>query len=112
MNPELPVQGQLDAYNKRDLHQFLSFYSKEVEVFRFAETTPYIIGRDQLEKVYAEVFANSPQLHAELVNRIVIGQKVLDQERVTGRVGHDLLEVVAIYDVVDGLIAKIWFLKA
>ena len=53
-----------------------------------------------------------PDLHGHLVHRMVVGNKVIDQEIVTrnlaGRTGR--VEVIAIYDVERGKIAKAWFI--
>ena len=46
---------------------------------------------------------------AQLVqNRIVLGDKVIDHERVWG-VRDSPIEVAAIYQVVGGLIERVWF---
>ena len=51
-----------------------------------------------------------PDLHAELVNRMVFGNKVIDHERVHG-VGPVPQEVAAIYEVTPQGIAKVWFVS-
>jgi len=57
--------------------------------------------------VYTQRFA-SPNLHAEILSRIVMGNKVIDHERVVG-IGEQPLEAVAVYEVVGGLIKSVWF---
>ncbi|HSW82906.1 MAG TPA: hypothetical protein VLH12_05490, partial [Usitatibacter sp.] len=49
-----------------------------------------------------------PNLHAEILSRIVMGNKVIDHERVSG-IGEKPLEAVAVYEVADGLIKTVWF---
>jgi hypothetical protein len=39
-------------------------------------------GHDGIRELYAELFSRSPQLHGEVLNRITIGQYVIDEERV------------------------------
>jgi hypothetical protein len=51
-----------------------------------------------------------PDLRAELVNRMVFGNKVIDQERVHG-VESEAMEVAAIYEVTPHGICKVWFLS-
>jgi hypothetical protein len=46
-----------------------------------------------------------PHLHAELVNRMAFGNKVIDHERVTG-LRETAKEVAAIYEVVNALISE------
>ena len=52
-----------------------------------------------------------PILHAELLKRIVAGPIVIDHERVrtTFPEGQGTLELVAIYEVLNGRIARAWF---
>ena len=51
----------------------------------------------------------TPDLHCELKNRIVIRDKIIDEEYVTanGRIFH----AVAVYEVKDGKIVKVMFVQ-
>jgi hypothetical protein len=59
---------------------------------------------------YGPMFAQNPDLHCRIVNRIRIGQYVIDEERITGR-GPEEVPAVAIYRVVDGRIVHVRFLR-
>lgn len=107
MNPVDIVQEQLEAYNARDLERFAATYSDTIRIFRLPDTEPAIAGKSQLADVYRSRFA-SPGLHATIVNRIVLGNKVIDHERVVG-IRETPVEAVAAYEVVDGLIETVWF---
>jgi hypothetical protein len=111
MSPEAVVQHQLDAYNERSLERFVALYDEGVRVFRPPAPAPTMVGRAALADFYATQRFNLPHLHAQLVNRIVLGNKVIDHERVTG-VGESAFEVAAVYEVVDGLIRTVWFYSA
>lgn len=111
MNPEKVVQDQLEAYNNRNLSDFLSFYTSDIEIYNFMETIPFIIGITQLETIYKDVFENSPSLKATIKNRIVFDNKVIDEEEVTGRKGINYLKVIAIYEVENSLIKKVSFIR-
>lgn len=102
------VQRQVEAYNRRDLEAFAATYREDVQIFRMPSTTPVMSGRSALREFYAGQRFNLPALHAEIVQRIVIGNKVIDHERVTG-VGPLPFEAVAVYEVIDGAIATVWF---
>ena len=109
MSPaEAAVQRQLDAYNARDLARFLAEYTDDVRVFRPPAPEPVLSGKQALAEHYAQNRFNLPDLHAELVNRMVSGHIVVDQERITGLPGGELA-AVAVYDVVDGRIRTVWF---
>ena len=102
------VQRQLEAYNQRDPDAFAAAYREDVQIFRMPSTTPAMTGRTALREFYASRRFNLPGLHAEVLQRIVIGNKVIDHERVSG-VEAQPFEVVAVYEVVDGAIATVWF---
>ena len=102
------VQRQVEAYNNRDLNKFVSTYSETIAIFRMPFTEPSISGKGQLAEFYSTQRFNLPKLRAEIVNRIVLGDKVIDHERVWG-VRDTPIEVAAIYQVVGGLIERVWF---
>jgi hypothetical protein len=111
MSPDAVVQLQLDAYNARDLAGFLAAYADEVRVFRPPAPAASIVGKRALAEYYATQRFNLVGLNAELVNRMVIGNKVIDHERISG-VRELPFEVAAVYEVVDGLIRTVWFYAA
>ena len=110
-DPEGFAQRQLDAYNARDLASFVREYTEEVQVFRLPDTAPSIVGRAALAAHYRDNRFNLPDLHAELVNRMVFGNKVIDQEIVTG-LPTGTMHAAAIYEVTPGGISKVWFVSA
>jgi hypothetical protein len=107
-SPAALAQQQLNAYNQRDLEAFLEPYSDDVEIYSFPNELQGK-GKAQMRERYGKLFASSPELHCELVNRIVLGDTVIDQERVTGRAGKTL-EAIAIYTVRDGKIVRVTFM--
>lgn len=111
MTTERPVQRQLDAYNARDLQRFIAEYTDDVQVFRPPATQPALSGKAALAEHYATHRFNLPDLHAELVSRMVLGNKVIDHERIVG-VGEGTMEAAAVYEVRDGLICTVWFFNA
>ncbi|MER6202248.1 nuclear transport factor 2 family protein [Streptomyces sp. NPDC001586] len=110
MSPEEIVDGQLAAYNARDLEGFLGFYVKDVPVHAFP-SGEVMADRSgpAFEERYAALFESSPDLHAELVSRVTHGRIVIDQERVTGFMGGEARSAVAMYEVGPDRIEKVWF---
>jgi hypothetical protein len=106
-DPVALVEEQLQAYNARDLERFAATYAETIRIYRMPTVEPGIVGKDQLRETYRKRFS-SPGLHADIVNRIAIGNKVIDHERVVGIQDH-AIEAVAVYEVVDGLIETVWF---
>jgi hypothetical protein len=109
-NPEAFAQRQLDAYNARDLDRFVAEYTDDVVVYRMPEAEPILVGKAALAEHYRKNRFALPDLHAELVNRMVFGNKVIDQERVLG-VAPEPMEVAALYEVTPSGISKVWFLS-
>ena len=110
LKPADVAQGQLDAYNARDLDAFCGFYAEDVVI---AELNGPVTerGRSALRERYARMFAENPQNRAELVGRIAVGGQVIDHERVLRGPDATPFEVAAIYTIADGKIARVDFVK-
>ncbi len=102
------AQRQLNAYNLRDIDAFLEPYAEDVEIYTFPDELQ-TKGKDNMRKIYTSMFENTPNLHCELVNRIVQGNTVIDQERV--QFGNQIVEAIAVYHVEDGKIKKVYFIQ-
>lgn len=109
--PESIVQLQLDAYNARDLEALVATYADDVQQFEYPDTL-LCSGAAQLRDRMAARLSD-PRLHARLINRIAMGQTVIDHEEVirTFPEGPGKIELVAIYEVRDGKIAAARFIS-
>lgn len=107
-SPADVVQRQFNAYNARNLEAFMDCFSAEVKVYTFPDTLKSS-GQEEMRKTYTELFQKNPKLHVELGKRIVAGNVVIDQERVTGLADGRVLEAAAIYEVKDGRIQTVRF---
>jgi len=108
LNPVDPVQRQLDAYNAHDLERFVAEYADDVRVFRPPAAEPTLSGKRAFADHYARNRFTLPNLHAEVVDRFVCGNKVVDHERITG-LAPGVVEAIAVYEVEGGLIRTVWF---
>ena len=68
-------------------------------------------GREALRARYSKTFTEFPENRARLANRIQLGEIVIDHEDVSRGPGKDRFEVVAIYTVRNGMIARVDFAK-
>lgn len=109
-DPAAFAQRQLDAYNDRDLERFVREYTEDIVAYRLPGAEPLVSGKTAFAEHYRRNRFSLPQLRAELVNRMVFGNKVIDQERVFG-VETEPMEVAAIYEVTPAGIAKVWFVS-
>ncbi|PPU41679.1 nuclear transport factor 2 family protein [Xanthomonas arboricola] len=103
------VQAQLEAYNAKDMDALLATYADDAEHYtlhgpRLAK------GHAMLRERFLARF-QEPDLHARLVSRIVVGSIVADSELITRNFpdGISLVEMLCIYEVVDGKIQKASF---
>ena len=106
--PEDLAQRQLNAYNFRNIDAFLEPYHDEVEVYDFPDKLIYK-GKEAMRIGYTQMFENVSNLHCELVNRIVEGNVVIDQELV--QYGEEMIKATAIYHIEEGKIKKVYFVR-
>jgi hypothetical protein len=110
-DPEAVVQRQLDAYNARDIEALVATYAEDAQQFEHPSKL-LASGAEELRERFAVRF-KEPNLHAKLIQRIVMGPMVIDQEKVTRTFpeGTGTIELIAIYEVQKGRIAKAWFIS-
>ena len=110
LNPLDVIQGQFEAYNIQDLDAHCAFFADDVVVADLNGAVT-IQGLEAYRAKYVQVFADFPQNKAELVNRMAVGNTVIDHERVIRAPGGATFEVIAIYTVAGGKIARVDFRK-
>jgi len=108
--PAAVVQRQLDAFNARDLDALLAIYADDAQMFEHPDKL-LARGTAELRARFAVRF-QEPDLHAALLQRIVSGDRVIDHERVTRTFpeGPGEIELVMIYEVTAGRIARAWLI--
>lgn len=109
--PAAAAQRQLEAYNARDIEAFLSVYDDACVVSAFPSGEVMFAGKPAMRARYGPMFAAHPQLHCDLVARVVFGPFAIDEEHVTGLVADQVVHAVAMYEVRNALIVRVWFFK-
>ncbi|HMC44277.1 MAG TPA: nuclear transport factor 2 family protein [Caballeronia sp.] len=106
---EFPVQKQLEAYNARDIEDFMQWWAYDCEYYEFPSRL-LASGTSEIRERHVARFSES-NLYGKLVKRISVGNMVVDQEVVTRTFpeGPGEIDVIAIYEVENGKIAKAWF---
>jgi hypothetical protein len=108
-DPTKVVQRQLDAYNARDIDGFMDCWAADAQVFAF----PDELLADGAAEVRARhvIRFQEPNLFGRLLARFSVGSLVIDHETVTRTFpeGPGTVDVIAIYEVADGLIGRAWF---
>ena len=100
------VQRQVNAYNAHDLESFLSFYADSATLYGFPGKL-LMQGKAAMRKEYA-FLAQTPSLHVIIADRIVVGNKVIDHEKLIVN-GKQVAEAAAVYSVEGGKIVKVQF---
>jgi hypothetical protein len=110
-SPEQLAQLQLDAYNAKKIDEFVAQYDDNIIVMDFPTNNITLEGKAAFTERYKKLFEENPQLHAELKNRTVMGNHIIDHEYLTGRANGTTGEAIAIYEVNETHIVKVWFIK-
>ncbi len=109
-SPEAVVQAQLEAYNAHDMAAFLAAYADDAQIFEYPAKL-LASGKAEMRERYTARFKEI-NLHAVVVKRIVMGNVVVDHERVTRTFpeGQGTLDAVLIYEIQSGRIARAWLI--
>lgn len=110
--PSEVVDAQFAAYNARDLDTFAACYADDITMVDLSGKNSVIHGKDELLKAFA--YLRKPPKVAgtgvRIVERVVNGPIVVDKERPVGSPdGKQLPDLLAVYEVRDGRIVKVWF---
>ena len=114
--PAAVVDAQVDAYRKRDLELFLSFYSEAVVILG-PDGQLVMSGLAELRAQYGRFFADNPGLSIEVASRISIGEFVIDEEVVRSEAPDAIageprqMRAVAVYRVAGGHIIQVTMLR-
>jgi hypothetical protein len=106
--PRDVIDQQIAAYNRRDLDGFIACYAANAKVVQ-PDGSLLASGHDEIRARYGELFEQSPDLRAEITNRIEVGAIVIDEERITGFVLPGMpreIQAAVVYRIADGLIQE------
>lgn len=104
------VQRQLEAYNAQNLEAFMATYAPDCQICDLNGAVTQN-GHGDIRARYAAMFAQYPENKARLVNRMALGDVVIDHEDVMRGPNGPRLEAIAVYTVKNGLIARVDFIK-
>ncbi|AXG68017.1 dihydroorotase [Kordia sp. SMS9] len=107
--PENIVQRQVNAYNTGNYEAFFENFSDDVEIYSFPDKLD-IKGIENYKKKFTGMFERNPNLHCQIVSRTTLSNTVIDHERVKFSEGN-YTEVIAIYKIENGKIAKVYFIR-
>ena len=105
--PETLVQRGIDAYNAHDAAAFAAVYAQKMQLFDLGGEL-FLSGRETLQERYALLFTNAPNIHVEILKRIVAGNIVIDEEKITNTPSRRDAHLAVIYEIDAGEIARVW----
>jgi hypothetical protein len=103
------IDAQVEAFNARDIEQFIACYADDVTIEDGAGTT-LMQGHESIRTLYGTLFANSPDLHVRIANRIRVGDYIIDEEEMNGFAleGYPTtFRAAIVYRLEDGKIAHV-----
>lgn len=115
MNPTQKDQSPLDivnqrmtAHNNHDLDAFLSFYSEEIQIYNFPDRKIGRKGKAHLQSIFEPLF-KAADVSVDIHTQIEQGRYVINEETVIRQ--GETFRYVSIYEVVDGLIKSVRFIR-
>lgn len=110
--PEQIVQYSLECYNNREINSFLSVFSETVTFRNYLSAAPSMQGLKEVRAFYQMLFTSSPLLHSTILSRIIMGNKVIDHERISGRMNAGpVVEMILVYEVQSGKIENVTVIR-
>jgi hypothetical protein len=106
---EAVVAAQVAAYNAHDIDAFMAFWHADAQYFAFPDEV-LATGADAIRARHVLRFEDAA-VQVRLLSRVCVDDLVVDREVFTRTFpdGVGRVDVMAIYQVEDGLIRKAWF---
>jgi len=101
------VNRRMSAYNRHDLDALLATYSDSVEVFTFPDDS-LGAGKDHMRWVFEGMFEEGI-VHVDVHHQLALDGYVVNHETVN--YGFETVEYVSVYEVRDGLIETVTFVR-
>ena len=98
------IDEVIGALSEGDLERFVACYAADARIEDSAGT-PLAAGRESIRLRYEEMFRRFPALRVRKIARLTAGAFVAQEEEILGRAPQPERHI-AIYQVVDGLIAR------
>ena len=109
---EAVVARAIEAHNAHDIDGFLATLAEDVS-FHNLDGDTLLEGRETVREIWSARFASNPDLIAEITHRTVVGNRVVDEERLCmSGLDAPCIDLVAIYTVEDGLIQTMHVIQA
>ena len=105
---EVVVQEQVNAFNVRDAERFAECYADDARVLA-PDGNVMAAGKAEIKQLHSRLFEQSPDLRAQIVTRIAVGEFVTDEEQASGMVFEGMpaqMHAAVVYHVAGGRIRQ------
>ena len=102
------VNERMNAYNNHDLKRFLLTYADDIQVYDYPDKPIGKPGKAHIKGIFKPLFEEGI-ISVKIHHQITQGNYVINHETVTHN-GKDT-KYVSIYEVTDGLIASVRFVR-
>lgn len=105
------ANAQLAAYNARDLAAFMALFADDAWLEDLPTGQRRATGKATITENYRKRFGDNPNLHCVVHATMDLGDFAIDHETVTGLADGSEINCLAIYEVRDGLIQSVRFIR-
>jgi uncharacterized protein (TIGR02246 family) len=110
MSNEALIDKLVEAYNAGDARAFADFFAPNATHGNI-NSVERQNSREEIYLRYLEIFAQFSENRTEVLHRVVVGNFVVDHERVRRSPAHEPFEVVAVYTLDGGFITRLDFVR-
>jgi hypothetical protein len=111
MSAQMIVQRQMEAYNRRDVDEFCSYFAPDAVTRLYENDELLAAGSEEIRALYARRFAENPRLQLTVQSRMTLDNVVIDRELISGFDGGVTIEALAIFEIRNGLIQRASFIR-
>jgi hypothetical protein len=104
------VDASVDAYNRHDLDAYAALFAPSARVYLHPAEV-ITSGTTALRNRYREQWRENPRLRVQVASRMLQGNYVVDHQHSVGWADGQDVRVVAIYEVRNGRIQNLWFVR-
>jgi uncharacterized protein (TIGR02246 family) len=104
------IDRLVEAYNSSNARAFSDLFAADALVYEFPGTLAQQ-SREAIFEFYQKLFGEFPENQTEVLHRIVIGNRVADHERVRRAPDAEPFEVLTIYELENGEIKRVDFIR-
>lgn len=109
-SPREVVNRQLEVYNAHDIDGYCALFAPDATISDLVTGQMMCNGLAEIRSAYTKRFTENPKLHCIVHQRMEGPTHAIDKETVSG-LPSGPLHLIAIYEVQDGLIRSLRFIR-